>query len=298
MVTHSELAQINIPVIINQSGLSLVWGGMLTLTNQGEGDTKLSTASNGQLVSGSGNDTLTGGAGSDIIYAGSGNDTVIGGNGDDTLYGESGDDILHGGDGNDVLYGGEGDDKLYGNYGNDTLIGGKGNDYLEGNQGGYYGVGNKTYQFSKGDGNDTINNYDNYNYLGTDIDIIKFTDVNSDEVSYRGENYDLIIEYGNGDSIRVQNFFKGDRYWINEIHFADGTVMKQNEVQGLIDTQSSRSLTRSLSHVEEETSPQINQELHSLIGAMASFSSSSNDHDLMVTDENTLSRPLLTSSTY
>ncbi|MFT0214123.1 calcium-binding protein, partial [Pseudomonas sp. F1_0610] len=57
-----------------------------------------------------------------------------------------------------------------------------------------------------------------------DIDVIKFTDVNSDEVSYRGENYDLIIEYGNNDSIRVLNFFKGSQYWINEIHFADKVV--------------------------------------------------------------------------
>ncbi|MFT0214107.1 calcium-binding protein, partial [Pseudomonas sp. F1_0610] len=57
-----------------------------------------------------------------------------------------------------------------------------------------------------------------------DIDVIKFTDVNSDEVSYRGENYDLIIEYGNNDSIRVLNFFKGNQYWINEIHFADKVV--------------------------------------------------------------------------
>ncbi|MFT0213915.1 hypothetical protein VQ643_15155, partial [Pseudomonas sp. F1_0610] len=64
-----------------------------------------------------------------------------------------------------------------------------------------YITSNNTYQFSIGDGKDIINNYDDVNSHENDIDVIKFTDVNSDEVSYRGENYDLIIEYGNNDSI-------------------------------------------------------------------------------------------------
>ncbi|MFT0213917.1 calcium-binding protein [Pseudomonas sp. F1_0610] len=130
-----------------------------------------------------------------------------------------------------VVYDRSGNNSLSGiNGATNLIIGGRGDDYLEGGrsifQGWYnpYITSNNTYQFSIGDGKDIINNYDDVNSHENDIDVIKFTDVNSDEVSYRGENYDLIIEYGNNDSIRVLNFFKGNQYWINEIHFADKVV--------------------------------------------------------------------------
>ena len=297
VVNHAALAQIDIPVVITQSGLNLQWGGKVTITNQVEGDFKLNTASNGTVISGSGNDVITGGVGSDTIYAGAGNDTIYGGEGNDAIYGEAGDDILHGQGGNDTIYGGDGNDKLYGGWGNDTLIGGKGDDYLKGSDSSYSTRGNSTYIFSLGDGKDIIDNAGGYN--SWDTDVIKFTDVNSNEVSYRGENNDLIIEYGNGDSIRVQNFFLGGDYWINEIHFADGTVVKQNEIQGLMDAQVNQSLSRTMSLANERTATTINQELHTLISAMAAFDSgNSTNDDFMVTSDQSLSRPILTTSAY
>ena len=296
-MNHAALAQIDIPVVITQSGLNLQWGGKVTITNQVEGDFKLNTASNGTVISGSGNDVITGGVGSDTIYAGAGNDTIYGGEGNDAIYGEAGDDILHGQGGNDTIYGGDGNDKLYGGWGNDTLIGGKGDDYLKGSDSSYSTRGNSTYIFSLGDGKDIIDNAGGYN--SWDTDVIKFTDVNSNEVSYRGENNDLIIEYGNGDSIRVQNFFLGGDYWINEIHFADGTVVKQNEIQGLMDAQVNQSLSRTMSLANERTATTINQELHTLISAMAAFDSgNSTNDDFMVTSDQSLSRPILTTSAY
>ena len=56
--------------------------------------------------------------------------------------------------GDDVLYGGSGDDTLTGAGGNDTLYGQAGDDALEG------GPGNDIYIYNRGDGSDTITDYD------------------------------------------------------------------------------------------------------------------------------------------
>ena len=57
-----------------------------------------------------------------------------------------------------MLAGGQGHDRLEGGGGADTLTGGTGNDFLRG------GTGNDTYLFSRGDGQDTISDWD----YGTD----------------------------------------------------------------------------------------------------------------------------------
>ncbi|HVY29673.1 MAG TPA: hypothetical protein VHB79_24100 [Polyangiaceae bacterium] len=69
------------------------------------------------------------------------NNTVLGGTGNDYLYG---------GPGGDSISGSGGADNLTGNAGADTLIGGTGDDTVVG------GTGNDTYNFSKGDGNDRL----------------------------------------------------------------------------------------------------------------------------------------------
>ncbi|MCL2791349.1 MAG: hypothetical protein FWD79_12050, partial [Desulfobulbus sp.] len=151
-----------------------------------------------------GADNLTFGAENDIINAGAGNDTV------------------HGGAGNDIMYGGEGNDTLYGDAGNDTLIGGRGNDRLEG------GAGNDTYIFSKGDGQDTISDADST--VGN-IDTIKFTDVLADEISFARLGNDLVIRYGEDDSITVLYYYSNTNYRIEQVEFADGTVWSMDEIQ-------------------------------------------------------------------
>ncbi|WP_456401420.1 calcium-binding protein, partial [Persephonella sp.] len=55
---------------------------------------------------------------------------------------------------NDIIETGAGDDTLKAGEGNDILVGGEGDDYLEG------GRGSDTYVFNKGDGKDTILDYD------------------------------------------------------------------------------------------------------------------------------------------
>ncbi|WP_039950092.1 calcium-binding protein [Wohlfahrtiimonas chitiniclastica] len=106
------------------------------------------------------------------------------------------------------------DDQITTGAGNDVLIGGKGDDRLVG------GAGSDTYKFRKGDGKDVIS--DSYNST-TDVDVIEFLDVSSAEARLHAEQYDLIIEYGKNDSIRINNFFyaksanKAD--WLsNKIH--------------------------------------------------------------------------------
>jgi Ca2+-binding RTX toxin-like protein len=73
-----------------------------------------------------------------------------------SVLGTSGNDSLAGSSSNDRIVGLAGNDTLDGAAGNDTLVGGTGSDVLKGN------AGNDTYQFSRGDGADTV--YDDYRY--------------------------------------------------------------------------------------------------------------------------------------
>jgi len=125
-----------------------------------------------------GEDTLIGNGGSDYLFGGDDNDWLEGDHrvvlpgdlpyhGDDQLYGENGADTLIGLGGNDSLDGGSGNDVLYGDLGDldaafhgiDVLHGGDGSDTLVGNGGDdqlFGGIGADHYEFSPGDGLDTI----------------------------------------------------------------------------------------------------------------------------------------------
>ena len=75
----------------------------------------------------------------------------------------------------------------------DYFVGGEGNDYL------YGGNNNKTtFLFSSGDGNDIIYSYDNN-------DEIEFTDVNLSDISVSKSENDIILSYGETDTIRLIN---------------------------------------------------------------------------------------------
>ncbi|MBA4097450.1 MAG: hypothetical protein C0484_11875 [Rhodospirillum sp.] len=77
--------------------------------------------------------------------------------------------VLHGDDGNDSLTGSVNGDGLKGGTGNDTVIGGRGNDNV------LLGSGNDLFQWSAGDGGDTIDG-------GADFDTVRVTASNADEV--------------------------------------------------------------------------------------------------------------------
>jgi Ca2+-binding RTX toxin-like protein len=109
----------------------------------------------------------------DTVFGGLGNDYIFGGKGDDTLYGDletiptyssnlTMNDVIYGGDGDDFIYGNAGDDKLYGDAGNDTIYGGNGNDIIWGGSGNdtlWGGAGQDTFVLARGQGVDTIKDF-------------------------------------------------------------------------------------------------------------------------------------------
>ena len=155
----------------------------------------------------------------ETIYAGAGNDTVCGGYGNDTIYGEEGADSLNGGYGNDVLYGGSGADKLYAGNGEDILAGGTGSDYLEGS------YGNDTYVFNKGDGVDTIYDYENSSTNGRADKIVFGADVKPDDVTMERVGYELVIRYGEGDQITINDayYYTDGRCRVESVEFDNGS---------------------------------------------------------------------------
>lgn len=137
-----------------------------------------------------------------------------------------GDDSLTGGAGADVLDGGAGADTLVGGLGNDILIGGAGNDVLRG------GEGDDTYVFSRGDGADRIIDYTaawtSFDHGKGGTDVLRLRDIAATEMQAFREWNDLVLEFGEGDSVRVVNHFiqgqpGGFAGAIERVVFKDGT---------------------------------------------------------------------------
>jgi Ca2+-binding RTX toxin-like protein len=171
-----------------------------------------------------GNDTLTGYDGEDTYAGLGGNDYISGNGGDDSLDGGSGSDTLFGGEGADSITGGSDADTLYGEGGDDTLAGGTGSDYQQGN------LGNDLYLFSRGDGIDTINDYDS---VSSDVDTLRFVDIASTEVTATREGGDLLLSVqGTTDSVRVSSWFAGGgAYELETIRFSDGVLWNEENIR-------------------------------------------------------------------
>jgi Ca2+-binding RTX toxin-like protein len=137
----------------------------------------------------------------------------FGSDGADTLEGHKGNDRLYGGGGADVLKGEAGHDYLEGGSGNDLLIGGKGNDTLVG------GADNDRYEFSTGDGHDTLIDADGLGTLW--INEVPYTlaqrlapgtdswHSKDGKVRFLLSGSDMLVLYGNGDSVRILNHQQG-----------------------------------------------------------------------------------------
>ncbi len=153
--------------------------------------------------------TVNGSASAEWLSAPNNNDGIIDAG--------DGDDGLNGGSGSDKLYGGAGTDNLYGNDGDDILDGGTSTDGLNG------GNGTDTYIFAKGYGNDTVNEW------GSDVSIIKLTDINSDEVTLnsQSENNLVISVNGTSDTLTISNYRWSQGSFTLE--FADGAVAAVNK---------------------------------------------------------------------
>jgi len=175
-----------------------------------------------------GNDTLTGyNDGTNQMEGLAGNDILTGASKNDTLNGGDGNDTLNGRDGNDKLYGGSGDDTMYGDAGDDLMVGGTGNDNFKGNSNGY-AYGNDTYQFSKGDGSDTINDYD---LTVGNMDTIQFMDVASTELTgVYNSGGNLVITYGSSDQVTINSYFQTSSQ-IEQFKFSDGVTWSVADIK-------------------------------------------------------------------
>ena len=159
-------------------------------------------------------------------YGTTGKDTLYGyGNesGYDTnevIHGLGGDDIIYGYDGNDTIYGDEGNDTIYGGNGNDVFVGGTGNDWLSGD------YGNDTYIFNKGDGNDTIRDYEMSSTSGKSDRIIFGEGINPDDVRLERVENDLVIRYTEKDSVTVKDayYYTDGRCYVEKMEFKDNAI--------------------------------------------------------------------------
>ena len=216
------------------SGDDVVYGGVAV-------DVLYGDSGNDELFGGNGDDTLSGGGGNDFLFGESGNDQIIGG---------TGNDMLRGSDGNDLLIGDSGNDRLYGGAGIDTLSGGTGDDYLSG------GDGNNTYIYTKGDGHDVIEDYENLYFTNVSnrykyhkwpsyswrtvtthteaytSNLLKLQSVNLDEVTFYRNNEDLIVNIDGEESITIKNMAgaDGSRWGIDAVVFDDGTTLSRNDI--------------------------------------------------------------------
>lgn len=126
---------------------------------------------------------------------------LIGGAGDDSLAGSAADEVIVGNAGNDILVAGAGDDTLTGGTGDDLLVG---------------GAGHKTFEFSAGDGRDTLATN---RQSALDSDTIAFdASVSTGDVQIRKVNgQEVITVNGSSQSIAVTDGFN-----VDQIRFADG----------------------------------------------------------------------------
>lgn len=196
----------------------------------------LGTAANDQLtgygtedvINGlAGNDTIYGKAGNDILNGGDGVDFISGDEGNDTIDGGTGDDTINGLDGDDQIYGAAGADIMSGGIGNDTIFGGIGNDALDG------GAGADVYQFSRGDGADTILDYD-----ATAAVLDKFqyaANIAADQLWFRkvGNNLEVSV-IGTSDKETITNWYTGSTNHVERFLSGDGKTLQDTQVQNLV----------------------------------------------------------------
>ena len=113
---------------------------------------------------------------------------------------------------------------------NDTLLGMGGNDTLYGSS------GNDTYLFNRGDGQDTISDYD---YTSGNLDTIRFGEgIGTNDLTFARNGNDLIVGVTNtSDQLRIQNWGYGDAFRIERMEFADGTTWDtaiiQTQISGI-----------------------------------------------------------------
>ena len=158
-----------------------------------------------------------------MIRGTSGDDYIWGFNGGlNNIIASDGNDTIYVGNGGSQVEAGAGDDTIYDGVGNDVLIGGSGDDFIN------LSFGQDTLLAAKGDGHDTLTlsySDDNPN------DRIVFTDIAStDDISVELVNGQLIVKYGEDDSIAINGFFSTDVAFSGGIEFSDQIKWSRQDI--------------------------------------------------------------------
>ena len=177
-----------------------------------------------------------------------------------TINGTESNDTLVSGDFNNEFHGGAGDDTLqidrninrwdlYNHH--NTFEGGIGNDRLEGYS------GHDTYLFNQGDGQDVINDFADGVMSRTDK-IIFGPGITADSLRVTAVGDDLLLQIVDvldvvtGDQIIIENAYVNNQYAIEQFVFADGSVLKQSDLNVLVN--STQLSFRSASNIIESQS--------------------------------------------
>ena len=135
----------------------------------------------------------------------------------------------------------DGNDTINGTNAADLIAGGRGDDTINGGQ------GDDTYLYARGDGNDTI--IEGADSGHSDVDTLKFEDINSNAVSLLRNGNDLTLRVseslagaGDGGSVLLkqeldENFGQG----VEQIVFADGTAWSRADLRLRVLAQASTS---------------------------------------------------------
>jgi Ca2+-binding RTX toxin-like protein len=231
---HSSVAW---ALSLNVENLTLTGAANISGIGSSANNVLIGNNGNNILAGGSGNDTMVGGEGNDSLLGGSGNDRLVGGLGDDMLNAGSGDDLLDGGDGVDNLDGGSGDDQLVGGAGKDSLMGGSGADQFTGGTGNdtlIGGSGNDVYYFSRGDGQDTINDFDPF--PGNQDRALFGATINPlDLVISRQANDLRLAIHGSSETVAVTDWYLSNNNRVETIQAGNGDVLLSTQVDQLIE---------------------------------------------------------------
>lgn len=182
----------------NESGITTS-GAPETYTLRPESNDVANRLDNLLDQNGASSATVGGTSGNDFInpsYQGPNGGSI--GSGGQIIPTYAGEDYVEAGEGNDQIYAGDDDDTVLGGGGSDLIVGGTGNDTLTG------GTGADTFQFTDGDGADTIVDFE----VGKDIIFVNGLVINDlsvlpANVSGTTMGSAVVLTYGTGDQITV-----------------------------------------------------------------------------------------------
>ena len=172
------------------------------------------------------------------MYGGSGNDTYIVDNSSDWVieYTNQGSDTVRssiaytlGSYVENLTLTGSADINGTGNSMDNILTGNSGNNTLWGEE------GNDTYIFGSGSGADTINNFSS-DFIMKTTDAIQFAHGITDaDLELIRENYNLRINIkGTADSLKIQDYYCGERHIVDHFTLADGTVLTAAQMEAKV----------------------------------------------------------------